>query len=179
MLPRNQRLKARTNRCPFERGESCFGSKETWTAYLKERASVSSLCRTLFSFSISDSDPSILPSPSSLPTPSPSPTTRSFLTLPGELRNSIYRYALVIGRRPFALLMPEKLHPKSYADTALLRVNKQVFWETSSIFYHENTFRITKDLFYGTPVLQALDVVHHVSRERLRSMRSLVLDIPV
>ena len=171
-------------RCPFERGENCFGSKETWTAYLQERASLSSLCRTLFSLSLSDSHhqshPSISPSPSPLPTPSPPrPPARSFLNLPGELRNKIYRYALVVDRRPFALQMPEKLHPESYADTALLRVNKQVFREASTIFYHENTFRITEDLFYGTPILQALEVVHHVSRERLRSLRSLVLDIPV
>lgn len=172
-------------RCPFERGESCFGSKETWTAYLEERASLSSLCGTLFSLSLSESDSlhqqhsSKSPSTSLLPTPSSSPIPRSFLSLPGELRNEIYRYALVVGRRPFALQMPEKMHPESYADTALLRVNKQVFRETSSIFYHENTFRIAQDLFYSTPILQALEVVHCVSRERLRSMRSLVLDIPV
>ena len=143
---------------------------------------MSSLCRTLFSLSLSESHhqnhPSISPQ-SSLPNASPPPPTRSFLTLPGELRNSIYRYALVVGRRPFALQMPEKLHPESYADTALLRVNKQVFREASTIFYHENTFRITEDLFYGTPILQALEVVHRVSRERLRSLRRIVVDIPV
>ena len=169
--------------CPFERGESCFGSKETWTAYLEERASMSSLCGTLFSLSLSGSqqqqNPSISPLASWLPNASPPPPPRSFLSLPGELRNSIYRYALVVGRRPFALQMPEKLYPDLYTDTALLRVNKQVFRETSSIFYHENTFRITEELFYGTPILRALEVAHCVSRERLRSMRSLVLDVPV
>ena len=143
---------------------------------------MASLCRTLFSLSLSDSQhqnhPSISPS-LSLPNASSSPPTRSFLTLPGELRNEIYHYALVVGRRPFALQMPEKLHPELYADTALLRVNKQMFRETSTIFYHENTFRITEDLFYGTPILQALEVLHHVSRERLRSIKSLVVDIPV
>ena len=153
------------------------------TANLKELASMSSLCPTLVSLSLSGNsqtqNPSI-PSPLMLPSPSSSPPPpRSFLTLPGELRNSIYRYALVVGRRPFALLMPERLHPESYTDTALLRVNKQVFKETTSVFYHENTFRLTKDLFHGAPILEALEVVHHVSRERLRSMRSLVIDIPV
>ena len=183
LLSRQSEAKSIT-RCPFERGESCFGNKETVTANLKELASMSSLCPTLVSLSLSGNsqtqNPSISPSPLMLPSPSSSPPPpRSFLTLPGELRNSIYRYALVVGRRPFALLMPERLHPESYTDTALLRVNKQVFKETTSVFYHENTFRLTKDLFHGAPILEALEVVHHVSRERLRSMRSLVIDIPV
>ena len=165
------------HRCPFEKGEGCFGSPESWTTYLKERASMSSLCRALFSLSISDSqhqDPSMLPL--SLPNASPSP--RSFLTLPGEIRNEIYRYALVVGRRPFAIQVPERLHYE-LGVTSLFLVNKQVFWETSTIFYHENTFRITEDLFYGTPILQALQVLHHLSLSRLRSMRCLILDIPV
>ena len=162
------------NRCPFERGERCFGSKETWTNYLKERASMSSLCRALFSLSLSGSqhrNPSISLSKAS-------PPTRSFLTLPGEIRNEIYRYALVVGRRPFALQLPEKLHHE-LGDISLFLVNKQVFWETSTIFYHENTFRIRSDLFYGTPILQTLEILHHLSLSRLRSMRSLILDIPV
>ncbi len=165
------------NRCPFERGEGCFGKAETWTTYLKERASISSSCKALFSLSLSDAQlqgPSILP----LSLQNASPPTRSFLTLPGEIRNEIYRYALVVGRRPFAIQPPERLHHELGA-TSLFRVNKQVFWETSTIFYHENTFRITEDLFYGTPILQALEVLHHLSLSRLRSMRCLILDIPV
>ena len=165
------------NRCPFERGEGCFGSKEAWTTYLKERASMSSLCRALFSLSLSDSqhqNTSMLP----LSLPNASTPPRSFLTLPGEIRNEIYHYALVVGRRPFVLQLPENLHHE-HGDISLFLVNKQVFWETSTIFYHENTFRITADLFYGTPILQALEVLHHLSLSRLRSMRSLILDIPV
>ena len=174
--PCYQRLR-RMNRCPFERGECCFGSKENWTKYLKERASTYSLCRALLSLSLSDSQdqkPSIPP----LSLPKASPPTRSFLTLPGELRNEIYRYALVVGKRPFTLRPPEKLH-RERGDISLFLVNKQVFGETSTIFYHENTFRIPAELFYGTPILQALEVLHHLSPSRLRSMRSLILDIPV
>lgn len=138
---------------------------------------MSSLCRGLFSLSLSDSqhrNPSILP----LSLPNAAPPTRSFLTLPGEIRNEIYRYALVVGRRPFALQLPEKLQPER-GDLSLFLVNKQVSWETSTIFYHENTFRIPDHLFYGTPILQTLEVLYHLSRSKLRSMRSLILDIPV
>ena len=76
------------------------------------------------------------------------------------------------------LQLPEGLRHEQ-GDKSLFLVNKQVFREASTIFYHENTFRITQDMFYGTPILQALEVLHHVSLSRMRSMRSLILDIPV
>ena len=176
MLPCYQRLRS-MNRCPFERGECCFGSKENWTRYLKERASTYSLCRALLSLSLSDPQdqkPSIPP----LSLPKAAPPTRSFLALPGELRNEIYRYALVVGRRPLTLRTPENSR-REHVDISLFLVNKQVFGEISTIFYHENTFRIPAELFYGTPILQALEVLHHLSSSRLRSMRSLIVDIPV
>lgn len=139
---------------------------------------MSSLCRALFSLSLSENSQhqnvSILP----LSSPEASTTPRSFLTLPGELRNEIYRYALVVGRRPFTLQLLENVH-REHGGISLFLVNKQVFLETSTIFYHENAFRITEDLFYGTPILQALKIFHHVSPVRLRNMRSLILDIPV
>ena len=142
---------------------------------------MSSLCKTLFSLSLSDSqhqDSSIIPLSLPKAPPPKTPPKRSFLTLPGELRNEIYRYALVVGRRPFTLQLPERQRPEQ-GDKSLFLVNKQVFREASTIFYHENTFRITQDSFYGTPILPALDVLHRVSPARLRSMRSLILDIPV
>ena len=77
------------------------------------------------------------------------------------------------------MLQPPEGLRHEQGDKSLFLVNKQVFREASTIFYHENTFRITQDLFYGTPILQALEVLHHVSSSRMRSMRSLILDIPV
>ena len=64
-------------------------------------------------------------------------------------------------------------------DTALLRVNKQIFDEASSIFYAENTFRFPEALFVGAPILQQLQTLYRVSRVKLKMMRSVVLDVPV
>lgn len=64
-------------------------------------------------------------------------------------------------------------------DAALLRVNKQIFAETSDIFYAENTFRFPEALFVGAPILQQLQTLYRVPRARLGMMRSVVLDVPV
>ena len=96
-----------------------------------------------------------------------------FLALPGEIRNQVYRAVLVLPL-PFAVKM--QFAPR---DTALLRVNKQVFKEASAIFYHESTFRIPEGLFVGAPILQQMANFYHLPRWRLKSMRNLILDVPV
>lgn len=100
---------------------------------------------------------------------SPSP----FLALPGEIRNQIYR-AVLVPPSPFAVKL--QFAPR---DTTLLRVNKQVFKEASAIFYHESTFRIPEGLFVGAPILQQMENFYHLPRWRLKSMRNLILDVPV
>ena len=101
------------------------------------------------------------------------PIQSLFLALPGEIRNRIYRYALVTSQ-PFAVQL--QFAP---LDTALLRVNKEVYAEASSIFYHENAFRFPQALFVGAEILPQLESFYRVSPSRLRTMRNFVLDVPV
>ena len=101
------------------------------------------------------------------------PPLSPFLALPGEIRNKIYRYALV-APKPYAVKL--QFAP---LDTALLRVNKQIFSEASTIFYHESTFRIPEALFVGAPILRQLEGFYRVDGARLRALRRLVLDVPV
>ena len=98
----------------------------------------------------------------------------TFLALPGEVRNRIYQFALVTAR-PFAV----QLQWTRPLDTALLRVNKQIFEEASGIFYVENTFRFPEALFVEAPILQQLQTLYRVSSSSLCMMRSVILDIPV
>lgn len=102
------------------------------------------------------------------------PANCPFLALPGEIRNRIYRCALVTAR-PFAV----QLQWGRPLDTALLRVNKQIFDEASSIFYAENTFTFSEALFVGAPILQQLQTLYRVSRPKLKMMRNVVLSVPV
>ena len=102
------------------------------------------------------------------------PSDCPFLALPGEIRNRIYRFALVADR-PFTV----QLQWTRPLDTALLWVNKQVFEEASSIFYAENAFRFSEALFVGAPILQQLQTLYRISRPRLRTLRNVVLDVPV
>ena len=97
-----------------------------------------------------------------------------FLALPGEIRNRIYRF-VVVAERPFTV----KLQWTRTLDTALLRVNKQVFEEASSIFYAENAFRFPEALFVGAPILQQLQTLYRIPRPRLRMLRNIILDVPV
>ena len=96
-----------------------------------------------------------------------------FLSLPGEIRNMIYRYALV---SPKTYTVKLQFPP---SDTALLRVNRQIFREASSIFYHENYFRIPETLFLGGSLLERLDRVYRLPQWKLQKMRNFVIDIPV
>ena len=100
---------------------------------------------------------------------------RNILQLPGEVRNIIYHYALSFDL-PFAV----KIQFGGPRETALLRVNKQVHREATSIFYHENTFRFPQPLFVGpTQILKQLQGLYHLSATSLQTMRKLELDIPV
>lgn len=78
------------------------------------------------------------------------PAKLSFLDLPGELRNKIYRSALITGEtwymwhfrdeedtRWSCLAGGHLVQPK---HAALLRTSKQVYHETLAIFYEENKF---------------------------------------
>lgn len=100
-----------------------------------------------------------------------------FLELPGELRNAIYRYALVSPKTFRVKILFAQTD--SQTDTALLRVSKQVYAETLKIFYSENKFWLPQSLFIGPPIIPVLEHVYRVSREKLRLMTNLILDIPV
>ena len=57
------------------------------------------------------------------------------LSLPPEIRNIIYRYALVQGRI--------EIHPPAHNSAeqpALLQVNRRIRNEASRIYYHENVY---------------------------------------
>lgn len=96
-----------------------------------------------------------------------------FLSLPGEIRNNIYRYALV-SPKPYTVKLQ---FPPS--DTGLLRANKQIYSEASTIFYHENTFRFPQTLFEGGAILERLWRVYHLPPWKLQRMRNFAIDIPV
>jgi hypothetical protein len=70
----------------------------------------------------------------------------NFFSLSGELRNEIYKLALVQSN-PVSVdargLIPRILDPPPNPRVlALLLVNKQVYTEATAIFYHNNSFRI-------------------------------------
>ncbi|KAI9876561.1 MAG: hypothetical protein M1830_006212 [Pleopsidium flavum] len=96
-----------------------------------------------------------------------------FLTLPPELRNQIYRCALV-SSKSFGV----GLRFGSY-DTSLFGVNRQIFSEASGIFYYENFFRIPQALFVDAPIIPQLANVYNVSRDRLMKLRRLIVELPV
>lgn len=96
-----------------------------------------------------------------------------FLGLPGEVRNLIYRLAL-LSDKSFAVQL--QFGP---LDAALLRVNKQIFAETSSIFYHESVFRFPPPLFVGPLILNHLEQFYRLSQVRLRTMRNFIFEVPV
>lgn len=139
-------------RCPLSRAVACYQGLSDDSIETKTNAGP---------LGIILSSPSL---PNSLP---------PFLTLPGEIRNHIYRDVLVRSS-PFAVKL--QFAPR---DTAILRVNKQVFREASAIFYHESTFRIPESLFVGAPILQQMENFYHLPKWKLKSMKHLVIDVPV
>jgi len=70
----------------------------------------------------------------------------TFLSLPAELRNNIYRLSLIRGTfciytcagRPWSTVL--NLYCASQLPLSLLRVNRQVHSETAGILYGENNF---------------------------------------
>lgn len=97
----------------------------------------------------------------------------TLLNLPGEIRNHIYRYTLV-SAKPFTVKL--QFFPR---DTALFRVNRQVYVEASTIFYHENVFHFPQSLFDGDPVLEKLEYFIRLPRWRLATLKNFKLDFPV
>ncbi len=85
-------------------------------------------------------------------TPSPQQATTGFFSLPGELRNKIYRYLLLFTPEDHEVInvrrKPSKPTPPGLSfdnlsgeiDLTILRTSKAVHEEASSIFYGENRF---------------------------------------
>ena len=81
----------------------------------------------------------------------------SFFSLPGELRNEIYKLALV-QPHPVSIdarvVTPRILDSPSTSTSrvlALLLANKQIYSEARTIFYHDNSFRILTNGFNPVP----------------------------
>ncbi len=152
--------------CPLQCGAACFYSNKEWATDL---VSNNTLFTGLSSLSLSEGQ-----TPLNTPTmASPASIDCPLLALPGEIRNRIYRYVL-IKPNPFAVKF--QFSPR---DTALLQANRMVYMEASTIFYYENTFRIPESLFLGAPILQHMENFYHVPGWRLKSMKRLVVEIPV
>lgn len=97
-----------------------------------------------------------------------------FLNLPGELRNKIYRLVLVKSKA-----FTVKLQFGGSRTTSLMRTNKQIYQETSSIFYEENTFCFPQSLFVGAPIIAQLGKLYHLSEQRLQMMTSMIFHVTV
>jgi hypothetical protein len=70
-----------------------------------------------------------------------------FPDLPAEIRNIIYKILLERRRNSINLVSPQKKpHPqpalKTWKQSALFRVNKQIYTEASHVFYAMNTINI-------------------------------------
>ena len=72
----------------------------------------------------------------------------SFFSLPGELRNEIYKLALVqpdpvsIDARGVTPRILDSPSTSTSRVLALLLANKQIYSEARAIFYHDNSFRV-------------------------------------
>ena len=103
-----------------------------------------------------------------------SPQVFPFLELPGEIRNAIYGLALSSKTR-FTLGL-FRFQPSM---TSILRVNKQIYLEASSVFYHENTFRFPATLFVDAPIYKTLEDICGVSAACLQRMKKITLEVPI
>jgi hypothetical protein len=92
--------------------------------------------------------------------------TISFLSLPGEVRNKIYVYLLVIDE-------PIEPHVHWYLELKhrikILRTNKTIHRETSSLFYSQNHF----DISQCSPVciMQFLNSIGHTNASYIQDLR--------
>jgi len=114
----------------------------------------------------------------SVASPTTPPTPSAFLALPPEMRNEIYRYALVVngpikvqfeaiqrgrrGRRCFFNMLP-----------GLATVSKQVRLESQRIYFEENLFEIPPEMFKPRNLapLMAFQTMHHRLGVDIRSLR--------
>ncbi|KAL9102266.1 MAG: hypothetical protein Q9187_009145 [Circinaria calcarea] len=103
-----------------------------------------------------------------------SPQVFPFLELPGEIRNAIYCFTL-ISKTGFTLGL-FRFQPSM---TSLLRVNKQIYHEASSVFYYENRFRFPASLFVDAPIYKSIQDVCGLTAVTLQRMRKITLDIPI
>lgn len=120
----------------------------------------------------------------------------SFLDLPGEIRNRVYRLSLIFDR-PFEVKVPS-----GSFSMPLLLANKQIYAEASSIFYQENAFEISYGVIdiYGvvdtkgrlpsskgeftfiplrTDLLTKLENIFCLPQWRLATLQHLSVEIPV
>lgn len=103
-----------------------------------------------------------------------SPQVFPFLELPGEIRNAIYGLTLISKTR-FTLGL-FRFQPSM---TSILRVNKQIYREASSVFYHENRFRFPASLFVDAPIYKSIQDICGLTAATLQRMKKITLDIPV
>lgn len=82
------------------------------------------------------------------PTASVEGNTSLLLTLPGELRNRIYRFALCQNHSIWITRLTWPTH-----QPALLKTNRQIRTEATRLFYHENVFSK-----YSTPTPRQTNV---------------------
>ena len=97
----------------------------------------------------------------------------SLLQLPGEIRNQIYQHVLVKAK-PFVVKLQFSPH-----ETALFRVNKQIYAEASTIFYHYNIFSFPQALFDGPPILEKLENFIRLPLWRVATLKNFKIDVPV
>ena len=80
------------------------------------------------------------------------------MTIPGELRNRIYRYALLKDKKL-------KVTAAGYERSPLFLVCKAVREEVLEIYYYETTFQVVMPRYDTTVLLKFLDVVRTVGLE--------------
>lgn len=91
----------------------------------------------------------------------------SFLDLPGEIRNLIYRYALVLEGPITTNFRPSEL------ALNLLRANKQIHDEARSILHSQNTFN-----FFHLLTYLPLSFLQRIGPENAKWIESLEINFP-
>ncbi|EME84624.1 uncharacterized protein MYCFIDRAFT_195623 [Pseudocercospora fijiensis CIRAD86] len=115
------------------------------------------------------------PTPKQANTPSAKDEQKCrLLTLPGELRNRIYRLVLLTANN-------EKISISStgFSRPALTRVNKQVRRETLKIFYYENRFKTTIHAFHPALLRKFIACICTADSELEQRLLSYTLSVPL
>jgi hypothetical protein len=116
-------------------------------------------------------------------TPTILPTPTGFLALPPELRNAIYRYALVSNepiKAQFGNVVTDWSR-KRYCFLMLPRlakVSKQVRRESQRIFFEENQFEIAIQL-WKHPTLAPLNTLNNMHRQLGLEISTLRVDLEI